>query len=66
MLADASKLIHENLTVILASMIVVLFGIYHWTKRPKNFPPGPLGMPFLGVAHKLSSRAELALTVSFN
>ena len=66
MWAEISKLIHENITTILASMIAVLFGLYLWIKRPPNFPPGPIGLPILGVAHKMTKRAEIELTVSKN
>ena len=27
----------------------ILLYLYNWYKRPKRFPPGPRGVPFLGV-----------------
>jgi len=41
-----------------------LWGMYTWRKRPKNFPPGPTGLPVLGSVNKMSRRAELDLMVS--
>ena len=48
---------------LLLLIVVALFLIYQWRKRPKNFPPGPQGWPVLGVAHNLTNRAEVGLMV---
>ncbi|XP_076808672.1 cytochrome P450 2C30-like isoform X2 [Clavelina lepadiformis] len=34
----------------IAALFVVTFvGVYYWYRRPNKFPPGPRGIPFLGV-----------------
>jgi len=43
---------------------LILWGVHVWLKRPRNFPPGPIGLPVLGSALKLGKRADLDLMVS--
>jgi len=40
--------IGDNITSIAAGVFVSLLLCY-WYHRPKNFPPGPRGLPLLGV-----------------
>ena len=65
MMAELTKFLQDNFTFILISGILFLFGVYQWLKRPPNFPPGPIGLPVLGVAHKLTKRAEIELMVCY-
>ena len=41
---------------ILALVLLALF--YDWYKRPKSFPPGPRGIPFVGVLPFLGKYPE--------
>ncbi|XP_076799716.1 cytochrome P450 2B4-like [Clavelina lepadiformis] len=34
---------------LVAAFILLCFSFYHWYQRPKRFPPGPRGIPVLGV-----------------
>ncbi|CAK8672407.1 unnamed protein product [Clavelina lepadiformis] len=45
----------------LAFSVIVFILIHKWLKRPRNFPPGPIGLPVIGIAHKITNRAEVAL-----
>uniref|UniRef100_F6TL06 Cytochrome P450 2F5 n=2 Tax=Ciona intestinalis TaxID=7719 RepID=F6TL06_CIOIN len=44
------------------SSLVIFFtaflALYYWYTRPKNFPPGPRGVPFLGVIPFLGNYPE--------
>ena len=44
-------------------VILTLIGVYfyNWYKRPQNFPPGPRGIPFLGVLPFMRSYPERVL-----
>ncbi|XP_076819384.1 cytochrome P450 2J3-like [Clavelina lepadiformis] len=42
-------------------LIIFIYLVHLYLKRPTNFPPGPLGLPVFGVAHKIGDRPELAL-----
>ena len=44
---------------ILAAAVFMSF--YLWYKRPKNFPPGPRGLPFVGVVPYLGKFPERTL-----
>ena len=60
------QFIQENITILLTAAVVLMFGIHQWLKRPPNFPPGPIGLPILGIGHKLANpRSDLELTVSY-
>jgi len=48
---------------ILLSLILIFAFFYSWWKRPKNFPPGSDGLPFVGEAHKMFNRPEVQLMV---
>nr|CAB3235541.1 cytochrome P450 2J6-like [Phallusia mammillata] len=37
---------------------VIAFGLYWWYKKPDKFPPGPKGLPLLGVLPYLSAFPE--------
>ena len=34
----------------LIALVVVLLSWYYWYRRPRDFPPGPRGIPILGAA----------------
>ncbi|XP_078484299.1 cytochrome P450 2C38-like [Ciona intestinalis] len=41
--------------------VLALFSLYYlfrWRQRPKKFPPGPLGIPILGITPFVGSRME--------
>ena len=40
---------------------VLLLYLYNWYKRPKNFPPGPRGIPALGVLPFMGKYPERAI-----
>uniref|UniRef100_H2YS91 Uncharacterized protein n=1 Tax=Ciona savignyi TaxID=51511 RepID=H2YS91_CIOSA len=39
-------------------VLTVFLALYYWYRRPKNYPPGPRGIPFLGVLPFLGNYAE--------
>ena len=39
-------------------VVFLLVWIYQWQKRPKNFPPGPRGLPLIGVLPFLGKYPE--------
>lgn len=39
------------------TLMVVSF-IRYWCLRPKSFPPGPIGVPFLGLVHFFRGKPE--------
>lgn len=38
--------------------LICFLATYRWIKRPKNFPPGPRGVPILGVIPFIGSHIE--------
>ncbi|XP_078484622.1 cytochrome P450 2U1-like [Ciona intestinalis] len=52
----------QLLSDINVSSLVIFFtaflALYYWYTRPKNFPPGPRGVPFLGVIPFLGNYPE--------
>ncbi|CAK8696252.1 unnamed protein product [Clavelina lepadiformis] len=45
--------------LLLFCLVVVCFS--YWYKRPKGFPPGPRGIPFLGIIPRLGNFPEKSL-----
>uniref|UniRef100_H2ZIS7 Cytochrome P450 2U1 n=1 Tax=Ciona savignyi TaxID=51511 RepID=H2ZIS7_CIOSA len=40
------------------TFLIVFLALYYWYRRPNNFPPGPRGLPLLGVIPFLGNHPE--------
>ena len=54
---NLSIFIHDWTWVVITFTMFILYLTY-WYQRPKNFPPGPRGLPFVGYLPFLSKRIE--------
>lgn len=59
-LADVYSSAQWQYTVALV-VPVILLALIQWYKRPTNFPPGPRGIPFLGVIPFMGKYPEKAI-----
>ena len=48
---------HLDFTTMCLTLICFLMA-YRWIRRPRNFPPGPRGVPILGVIPFIGSHIE--------
>jgi len=55
------KLIYHNKKLIIGGVSFIL-SLYCWYRRPINFPPGPVGVPGLGVVPFLDKMAARSFT----
>ena len=53
---------------LVGTLITLACYLYYTTmnKYPKDYPPGPKGLPFLGVVPLLTSRPDKKIFVSFH
>ncbi|XP_039274009.2 uncharacterized protein LOC120347963 [Styela clava] len=58
-LPDVTWIILNNWSIILCLLTSTVYSLYTFIKRPRNFPPGPRGIPILGVAPFVGSRPEV-------
>lgn len=56
------NLLHQNKKLIIGGVSFFL-SLYCWYRRPINFPPGPVGVPGLGVVPFLDKMAARSFTV---
>lgn len=42
-------------------VFVVVSSLWYYWKRPKNLPPGPLGLPFIGCATYMKQNATIQI-----
>ena len=55
---SALNLVKEHKWWILGSSVVG-YGLMKWLQAPRNLPPGPVGLPFVGAIHQMSEKIHL-------
>ena len=48
---------HSQWSWIILSTIILLY-LYYWFRRPRNFPSGPRGIPFVGYVPFLGKKPQ--------
>ena len=58
MIVDFLSFLSFHEEIVALGILVVGYFFYYWFRRPSHFPPGPRGLPVLGVAPFLGKFPE--------